>query len=208
MIELLPIHTCRKRTQMRTQENENLFIPCVDACVYICVGVAQQFLAFAFAFTFWSDWLAEGGVGTNPITLLEINSTFQSWPNTNITRTSNRVIAEVDVSAWNLRASRINGWKVRKMLEFDVFRQWVTVLLKKTMYNQFLRFFKVYLGTENWNEKKSRTYFCNSGEIKVQLAYTNTLLFHWYQETEFCCYRHWQSWQLVVIKIATMISAD
>ena len=33
----------------------------------------EQFLAFAFAFTFWSDWLAEGGVSTNPITL------FGNW---------------------------------------------------------------------------------------------------------------------------------
>ena len=32
-------------------------------------------------------------MGTNPITLLEINSTFQSWPNTNITRTSNRCVS-------------------------------------------------------------------------------------------------------------------
>ena len=207
MIELLPIHTCRKRTQMRAQENENLFIPCVDACVCICVGVVHKsnslhlHLRLHFEVI---DWPREVWV-LILLPSLEINSTFQSWPNTNITRTSNRVIAEVDVSAWNLRTSRINSWKVRKMLEFDVFRQWVTVLLKKTMYNQFLRFFKVYLGTENWNEEKSRTYFCNSGEIKVQLAYTNTLLFHWDRETEFCCYRHWQSWQLVVIKIATMI---
>ena len=161
MIELLPIHTCRKRTQMRTQENENLFIPCVDACVCICVGVVHKsnslhlHLRLHFEVI---DWPREVWV-LILLPSLEINSTFQSWPNTNITRTSNRVIAEVDVSAWNLRTSRINCWKVRKMLEFDVFRQWVTVLLKKTMYNQFLRFFKVYLETENWNEEKSRTSF-------------------------------------------------
>ena len=52
-IELLPIHTCRKRTQMRAQENENFLflaltlafafalgsftraIPCICICVYI-----------------------------------------------------------------------------------------------------------------------------------------------------------------------------
>ena len=41
MIELLPIHTCEQGMQMRAQENENLFITCVDACVciYICVGL-------------------------------------------------------------------------------------------------------------------------------------------------------------------------
>ena len=161
MIELLLIHTCRKRTQMRTQENENFFIPCVDVCVCICVGVVHKsnslhlHLRLHFEVI---DWPREVWV-LILLPSLEINSTFQSWPNTNITRTSNRVIAEVDVSAWNLRTSRINGWKVRKMLEFDVFRQWVTVLLKKTMYNQFLRFFKVYLETENWNEEKSRTSF-------------------------------------------------
>ena len=161
MIELLLIHTCRKRTQMRTQENENFFIPCVDACVCICVGVVHKsnslhlHLRLHFEVI---DWPREVWV-LILLPSLEINSTFQSWPNTNITRTSNRVIAEVDVSAWNLRTSRINGWKVRKMLEFDVFRQWVTVLLKKTMYNQFLRFFKVYLETDNWNEEKSRTSF-------------------------------------------------
>ena len=161
MIELLPIHTCRKRTQMRTQVNEKFFIPCVDTCVCICVGVVHKsnslhlHLRLHFEVI---DWPREVWV-LILLPSLEINSTFQSWPNTNITRTSNRVIAEVDVSAWNLRTSRINGWKVRKMLEFDVFRQWVTVLLKKTMYNQFLRFFKVYLETENWNEEKSRTSF-------------------------------------------------
>ena len=41
MIELLPIHTCEQGTQMRAEENGNLFITCVDACVciYICVGL-------------------------------------------------------------------------------------------------------------------------------------------------------------------------
>ena len=161
MIELLLIHTCRKRTQMRTQENENCFIPCVDACVCICVGVVHKSNSLHLHLRLYFeviDWLREVWV-LILLPSLEINSTFQSWPNTIITRTSNRVIAEVDVSAWNLRTSRINSWKVRKMLEFDVFRQWVTVLLKKTMYNQFLRFFKVYLETDNWNEEKSRTSF-------------------------------------------------
>ena len=199
MIELLLIHTCRKRTQMRTQENENCFIPCVDACVCICVGVVHKSNSLHLRLHFEViDWPREVWV----LILLP------SWKLILLFRAGPIQILhvlQIDVSAWNLRTSRINGWKVRKMLEFDVFRQWVTVLLKKTMYNQCLRFFKVYLGTENWNEEKSRTYFCNSGEIKVQLAYTNTLLFHWDRETEFCCYRHWQSWQLVVIKIATMI---
>ena len=201
MIELLLIHTCRKRTQMRTQENENFFIPCVDACVCICVGVVHKsnslhlHLRLHFEVI---DWPREVWV----LILLP------SWKLILLFRAGPIQILhvlQIDVSAWNLRTSRINGWKVRKMLEFDVFRQWVTVLLKKTMNNQFLRFFKVYLGTENWNEEKSRTYFCNSGEIKVQLAYTNTLLFHLDRETEFCGYRHWQPWQLAVIKIAIMI---
>ena len=201
MIELLLIHTCRKRTQMRTQENENCFIPCVDACVCICVGVVHKsnslhlHLRLHFEVI---DWPREVWV----LILLP------SWKLILLFRAGPIQILhvlQIDVSAWNLRTSRINGWKVRKMLEFDVFRQWVTVLLKKTMYNQCLRFFKVYLETENWNEEKSRTSFCNSGEIKVQLAYTNTLLFHLDRETEFCCYRHWQPWQLAVIKIAIMI---
>ena len=155
MIELLPIHTCRKRTQMRTQENENLFIPCVDACVCICVGVVHKsnslhlHLRLHFEVI---DWPREVWV----LILLP------SWKLILLFRAGPIQILhvlQIDVSAWNLRTSRINGWKVRKMLEFDVFRQWVTVLLKKTMYNQFLRFFKVYLETENWNEEKSRTSF-------------------------------------------------
>ena len=27
--------------QIQAQENEKLFIPCVDACVFICVGVVE-----------------------------------------------------------------------------------------------------------------------------------------------------------------------
>ena len=155
MIELLLIHTCRKRTQMRTQENENFFIPCVDACVCICVGVVHKsnslhlHLRLHFEVI---DWPREVWV----LILLP------SWKLILLFRAGPIQILhvlQIDVSAWNLRTSRINGWKVRKMLEFDVFRQWVTVLLKKTMYNQFLRFFKVYLETENWNEEKSRTSF-------------------------------------------------
>ena len=102
---------------MGAQENENFFIPCVDACVCICVGVVHKsnslhlHLRLHFEVI---DWPREVWV-LILLPSLEINSTFQSWPNTNITRTSNRVIAEVDVSAWNLRTSRINGWKVRKM---------------------------------------------------------------------------------------------
>ena len=62
-----------------TQENENLFIPCVDACVCIftCVGVVH------------------------------------------------------------------NGWKVRGIFEFDVFKQRVFVSLKKTLCHQSLRSFKL-----------------------------------------------------------------
>ena len=39
MIELFTESHCGKRTQKQAQENENLFIPCVDACVYICIYV-------------------------------------------------------------------------------------------------------------------------------------------------------------------------
>ena len=39
MIELLPIHTCGKRTQILAQEDENVFITWVDACVCVCICV-------------------------------------------------------------------------------------------------------------------------------------------------------------------------
>ena len=67
---------------------------------------------------------------------------------------------------------------LERMLEFDVFRQRVFVSLKKILCHQFLRSFKVYLGTENWNEEKSRASFCKSGDIKVQVTLSNSLLFH------------------------------
>ena len=72
--------TCGKQTQMQARENENLFVPCVDACVCmcICVGVVHisnslhlhlhlrlRSLRFSLC-----RWLTEGGVGTNPFTLL------------------------------------------------------------------------------------------------------------------------------------------
>ena len=96
---------------MRAQENENLFIPCVDACVCISVGVVHKSNSLHLHLRLYFeviDWPREVWV-LILLPSLEINSTFQSWPNTNITRTSNRVIAEVDVSAWNLRTSRINS---------------------------------------------------------------------------------------------------
>ena len=76
--ELLPIHTCRKQTQMQAQENEELFITSVQACVCICISVGVvhtcnslhlhlrlRLLRFSLCY-----WLTEGGVGTNLITLL------------------------------------------------------------------------------------------------------------------------------------------
>ena len=39
MIALLPIHTCGKRTQILAQEDENVFITWVDACVCVCICV-------------------------------------------------------------------------------------------------------------------------------------------------------------------------
>ena len=38
-IELLPIHTCGKRTQILAQEDENFIITWVDACVCVCICV-------------------------------------------------------------------------------------------------------------------------------------------------------------------------
>ena len=49
------------------------------------------------------------------------------------------LLAHVDVPLWNLRTSRINGWKVRRMFEFDVFRQRLFNLLKKILCHQILR---------------------------------------------------------------------
>ena len=104
---------------MRTQENENFFIPCVDACVCICVGVVHKsnslhlHLRLHFEVI---DWPREVWV----LILLP------SWKLILLFRAGPIQILhvlQIDVSAWNLRTSRINGWKVRKMLEFDVFRQ-------------------------------------------------------------------------------------
>ena len=72
--------TCGKQTQMQARENENLFVPCVDACVCmcICVGVVHMsnslhlhlYLRLRSLRFFLCRWLTEGGVGTNPFTLL------------------------------------------------------------------------------------------------------------------------------------------
>ena len=40
MIALLPIHTCGKRTQILAQEDENVLITWVDACVCVHICVA------------------------------------------------------------------------------------------------------------------------------------------------------------------------
>ena len=194
MIELLPIHTCRKRTQMRTQENENLFIPCVDACVCICVGVVHKsnslhlHLRLHFEVI---DWPREVWV----LILLP------SWKLILLFRAGPIQILhalQIDVSAWNLRTSRINAWIWCVQAVSNCFA-------KKDYVQSVFAFFQSIL--RDWELKwgKEPNFFCNSGEIKVQLAYTNTLLFHLDRETEFCGYRHWQPWQLAVIKIAIMI---
>ena len=201
MIELLPIHTCRKRTQMRAQENENFFIPCVDTCVCICVGVVHKsnslhlHLRLHFEVI---DWPREVWV-LILLPSLEINSTFQSWPNTNITRTSNRCVSlelKNISDKWLENAKNAWIWCVQAMSN---------CFAKKDYVQSVFAFFQSIL--RDWELKwgKEPNFFCNSGEIKVQLAYTNTLLFYLDRETEFCCYRHWQSWQLAVIKIAIMI---
>ena len=56
-----------------------------------------------------------------------------------------------------LELKNISDKWLERMLEFDVLRQRVFVSLKKILCHQFLRSFKVYLGTENWNEEKSRS---------------------------------------------------
>ena len=78
-------------------------------------------LAFALAFAFVEVllvWLIDRG-------------RCVYWPIT--------LLAHVDVPLWNLKTSQINGWKVRRMFEFDVFRQQLFNLLKKILCHQILR---------------------------------------------------------------------
>ena len=109
-----------------TQENENLFIPCVDACVCIftCVGVVH------------------------------------------------------------------NGWKVRGIFEFDVFRQRVFVSLKRLCAISLCVLSNYNCGRITETRKRAKLHFAIAVTSRFSLHKSIPCYFIQAEETEFFCYRH------------------